>query len=550
MSFLTGFFSWRRSELVHLLAAKTVANPVFMVEMRRWMRGSRPVLLITSYLLLLFVVVATVVGGMSAQRYFSGGQPVLAHIGERVVNALFMLQLGALFLVTPAMTATAIPREREHRTFGFLRTTLLSPGDIVTGKVLAAVAFNLILMLVALPFYSVVFLTGGLSPLQLAVGAGGLFLLSALLAALGVTIGIEMRRSVPAFIAAYVIIGICAFPAMSLVYVLERMQRMARMSGAYAGSTSVNELLIVFALFTVITSAFFFLFLALGRERLAGWYERGSMFRLALLLFAVLIPVAILGTTMVLHPVSAFSAMPSRMTFYSLPSAIRGPLGGCFGLALFAPLLWLVLFGTRPPHPVQANQPLLRAWLDGLRPRNLRREDPLNFPLYNVILLVAGLAVIVPFILYWGALSALGLLLLFFVYGLVQVLFWGGLAQALALWLAPRRLLNLGTVLIAALIALVTISPGLLLMLFDRTGSSAWLKDTVFAPEVWSPLGFIFTYCLDDFNEALRFDGDFLFHYFVGLNLYLFASVIPWLAAVFGWRFRRRTGLELPDEDA
>jgi ABC-type transport system involved in multi-copper enzyme maturation permease subunit len=77
------------------------------------------------------------------------------------------LSFGQLFLilfVTPASVAGAISGERQHRTWDLLVMSPLSAASIIWGKLLAGLAFNLVLIAASLPLFGLVFLFGGITP--------------------------------------------------------------------------------------------------------------------------------------------------------------------------------------------------------------------------------------------------------------------------------------------------------------------------------------------------------------------------------------------------
>jgi len=54
--------------------------------------------------------------------------------------------------------------ERQHRTWDLLLASRVPTRDIVWGKLLAGISFNLVLIGASLPVFSLVFLFGGIGP--------------------------------------------------------------------------------------------------------------------------------------------------------------------------------------------------------------------------------------------------------------------------------------------------------------------------------------------------------------------------------------------------
>jgi ABC-type transport system involved in multi-copper enzyme maturation permease subunit len=85
-----------------------------------------------------------------------------AQIGGQVFSALAFIQLSLVSLFAPALAAGAISGERERQTFDVLLVSRMSALGIVWGKLVASVAFMLLLILAALPLFAAVFLFGGI----------------------------------------------------------------------------------------------------------------------------------------------------------------------------------------------------------------------------------------------------------------------------------------------------------------------------------------------------------------------------------------------------
>ncbi|MBX6351810.1 MAG: ABC transporter permease subunit [Thermoflavifilum sp.] len=135
-------------------------NPLLLKELRQRMRTRRAPWLVTAYLL----AMAALTFGLlyeSMQGQLLMLQPMR---GEQVFVILSMLQLTVVLFLTPAFAAGAVSGERERQTLPVLLTTPLRVVDLLVGKVLSCSALLILLMVVAMPLYSVVFLFGGAVP--------------------------------------------------------------------------------------------------------------------------------------------------------------------------------------------------------------------------------------------------------------------------------------------------------------------------------------------------------------------------------------------------
>lgn len=86
----------------------------------------------------------------------------LAQIGSTVFTALALIQLALVCLFAPGVAAGAISGERERQTLDVLMVSCVTPLRLVWGKLVASVAFILLLIVASLPLFATVFLFGGI----------------------------------------------------------------------------------------------------------------------------------------------------------------------------------------------------------------------------------------------------------------------------------------------------------------------------------------------------------------------------------------------------
>lgn len=180
-------------------------NPIIVKELRSRMRGGRPYLILTGYLLGLSLVAYGVLRIFQGQAA-NGAQIISAHVGQGLFAALALAETLLITFLTPALTAGAISSEREQLTYDMLVATPLRPGRILSGKLVAALWYVLLLIFAAVPLGSVVLLFGGVSPRDL-LKALVLLLITALAAGmLGLLCSAMARRTLRATIMAYLFI--------------------------------------------------------------------------------------------------------------------------------------------------------------------------------------------------------------------------------------------------------------------------------------------------------------------------------------------------------
>lgn len=134
-------------------------NSVAGKEFRLRMRGWRSTAVLTVYMAILGTIA---IAFLLQQAGPSSGQS--SQVGLRLFQTMAIFQLFLILFVTPVSTAGAISGERQRQTWDLLLVTQLSSFGIVWGKLIAGLAFDLLLILASLPLFSLVFLFGGVAP--------------------------------------------------------------------------------------------------------------------------------------------------------------------------------------------------------------------------------------------------------------------------------------------------------------------------------------------------------------------------------------------------
>ena len=138
-----------------------VENPIVVKEGVSRMRTWRAPVVATIYLGLIGAVGFAWLNLAEAGQ-FSDGRPVAAIVGSEAFGAMAFFQLGLVCLFAPALAAGAISGERERQTLDVLLVSRVSAFGIVWGKLVASMAYILLLILTALPLFAAVFLFGGI----------------------------------------------------------------------------------------------------------------------------------------------------------------------------------------------------------------------------------------------------------------------------------------------------------------------------------------------------------------------------------------------------
>jgi ABC-type transport system involved in multi-copper enzyme maturation permease subunit len=113
------------------------------------------------------------------------------------------VQVMLVAFIGPAFTAGAISGERERQTFDLLQTTLLSPESFVRGKLISALSYVFLLVLVSIPVQSIAFLLGGLAPVELLLSQLVILVAAVAYALYGLWCSAVMRSTLTATVATF-----------------------------------------------------------------------------------------------------------------------------------------------------------------------------------------------------------------------------------------------------------------------------------------------------------------------------------------------------------
>lgn len=154
-------------------------NPVAMREMKARMRGPRTFALLGIYLLLLALVIFVVYLRKGAAGTYSYGGTMLSgnfgptrnfETGQDMFIAIFLYLLVVMAIVTPTVCGGLISREMEDHTYDMLVVTPLRGRTVIYGKLVATLGYLTLLVLLAFPVASIVFIFGGVTFDQILTG--------------------------------------------------------------------------------------------------------------------------------------------------------------------------------------------------------------------------------------------------------------------------------------------------------------------------------------------------------------------------------------------
>ena len=172
-------------------------HPVLVKELRGRMRGARAFVVLTSFLLILgtfSLLLYLVVGSLAASDPFTAGRA----IGKSLFIGVATIALIQVMVIVPAQAAGAISSERERQTFDLLVATLLPGWKIVLGKLLASLAYAVLLIVATVPLMALAFFFGGVTASEVVIALIGLLVTALLYGAIGILWSVISARTLTA----------------------------------------------------------------------------------------------------------------------------------------------------------------------------------------------------------------------------------------------------------------------------------------------------------------------------------------------------------------
>ena len=205
---------------------------VAVLELRQRIRSTRwtaVLVLWVGVLALLTVLVRWAVHRLYAQSVGDGGlgpaaESAAARLADQIAGRLtfgiiVFLVLSLAGLVSPALSATSVNGDRQAGVLATLQTTLLSPAQIVVGKLLAAWVTGLALLGAALPFLLWIYLDGGTPLGRLAVVVGVIALTILVVCAIGLGWSAISSRTSSSAVLTYLTVALLG-PGLPLLFAL------------------------------------------------------------------------------------------------------------------------------------------------------------------------------------------------------------------------------------------------------------------------------------------------------------------------------------------
>ncbi|GAB4548189.1 MAG: ABC transporter permease [Anaerolineales bacterium] len=197
-------------------------NPILLKELKGRMRGKQSVVLIMIYLGLLIFFIAIVFAFLQADGFSFDSPDVLPDAGKALFFTVVGSELLLIALIAPALTSGAISSERERQTFDLLRVSLLSPRDLLRGKLFSALAYVFLLAFIAIPLQSIAFMLGGVGLTEFFISLVLMIVSAFLFSTLGLYFSAIAKRATPATVLSYAFTIIPTVLAFAFFYFLSQ----------------------------------------------------------------------------------------------------------------------------------------------------------------------------------------------------------------------------------------------------------------------------------------------------------------------------------------
>lgn len=179
---------------------KLLMNPVMNKEFKLRFRSFKSFLGLMFYLIAISVIL---VGFIFIESAAYGSNYFRPQDSRVMFMVLSYIQLGLVMFVTPGLTAGVISGEREKQTLNILLTTTQTSTEIIIGKLLSSISYLLLMIVASMPIYSIVFLFGGISPLQVLTVLGYYIIIILVFGSFGVLFSTLIRRTIISMITTY-----------------------------------------------------------------------------------------------------------------------------------------------------------------------------------------------------------------------------------------------------------------------------------------------------------------------------------------------------------
>lgn len=184
-------------------------NPVLKKELTVRTRSWKMPITISLYLFFLCAFLGLISSQMIfGYRYYRG---IRIEELKALYASITVFQLVLIAFIIPATTSSSICGEKERRTFDLLLCTRLSSFSIVSGKLFSSLSLMILLLVVSIPIFSIFFLFGVISPLDIILLFGYYLVTALLFGSLGMFSSAFFRKTTSSTVFTYFLVLMLMF---------------------------------------------------------------------------------------------------------------------------------------------------------------------------------------------------------------------------------------------------------------------------------------------------------------------------------------------------
>jgi ABC-type transport system involved in multi-copper enzyme maturation permease subunit len=181
-----------------------LTNPVVKKEVLLKFRYRRFFWITSMYALLTFISIAFFLYVSSNFAYRTSD--LITWLSETARGSFTFLsfwQFVIVSIITLSVSAVAITSEKEQNTLALLFSSQLDSKMVIVGKFLTAIMFNLVIILILLPIFSIIFILGGISLSEILYSSALIFLGTSLFSAIAIFWSTVFKKTIASNVMSY-----------------------------------------------------------------------------------------------------------------------------------------------------------------------------------------------------------------------------------------------------------------------------------------------------------------------------------------------------------
>lgn len=176
-----------------------ITNPILTKEVRLKFRQKKFFWIASLYVLATFVSVVFFLKAASSYSYSAADFITwLSQSARRAFIFLSFWQFGIVALITISFSSACITAEKEQKTLILLFSSQLDSYMIIFGKFITACIYNIVIITILLPVFSIIFSLGGISVSEILLSFALIFLGTSLFTAIAIFWSTVLKKTVVA----------------------------------------------------------------------------------------------------------------------------------------------------------------------------------------------------------------------------------------------------------------------------------------------------------------------------------------------------------------